>query len=135
LLRFGCSNRGIRFTRRTLDERTTFRKGCDNKREKVGLKLGNLWNRGHVISVGVPRALRILWSLLAILVAVLSLDAETRASHKTQPRNQGRQIVDIVGRIIPILVALGRKRKNWSQMIILVRIGDSINSQAGDEGQ
>jgi hypothetical protein len=50
--------------------------------------------------------------LLAILAAVLPFDAETRVNNKTQPRNQGRQMVDIAGGIIPILVALGRKRKN-----------------------
>jgi homoserine kinase len=57
-----------------------------------------------------------------ILVAVPQFDVETTASRETQPRNRARQMVNVAERVIAILVALGKKRKNRSRTIILARI-------------
>jgi hypothetical protein len=68
--------------------------------------------------------------LVANLAAVPRLDAETKASRETQPRNRVRQIVKVAGGAIPIFVALGRKRKNRSRTISWVQIV-RLNQLAG----
>jgi hypothetical protein len=50
--------------------------------------------------------------LAVILATVPQSDAETRDSRETQPSNRTRQMVNVAGYVIPILAALGKKRKN-----------------------
>jgi hypothetical protein len=83
----------------------------------------------------IDRATTILWLLLAILAAVPRLNAETTVSRETQPRNRTRQMMEVAGGAIPILVVLRRKRKYRSQMIITVQVARPANSQAADERQ
>jgi hypothetical protein len=73
--------------------------------------------------------------LLAILAAMLRLDAETQISRETQPRNWARQMEEVVGGAIAILIALRRKKNSCTRAVLLAWIARPTSSHAADEWQ
>jgi hypothetical protein len=72
---------------------------------------------------------------LTILVSAPRSDAVTKARRETQPMNRVRQMVEVTGRAIPILVPWGGKRHNHSQVIILAWIARPASPLVADEEQ